>query len=178
LLVHPERLGQPGDALGEAPDGVDRSEAYAGSERQEVRRRTGSAGVAAHRRHGHLIAVLRGDLYRAALPDLLHRITVVRYSADRLLDETLPLAGLCSGYQNPLAHDTTHTGVEEVGARDRERLLARDLVDELDREPAVLPVPGDDFAVLALKTRHPEHLRLMERVPSSHVCDKLLPSHA
>ena len=37
--------------------------------------------------------------------------------------------------------------------------------------------PGDDLAVLALETRHPEHLRLPERVPRRHLRDELLPGH-
>jgi len=100
------------------------------------------------------------------------------HSADRLLDEALPLAGLCGGHEHPFAHHASHAGVEEVDAWDLECLLASYVVGELDRKSAVLPVAGDDLAVLALQTGHPEHLRLLERVPGGYVCGKLLPGHA
>ena len=99
-------------------------------------------------------------------------------SGECLLDEALPIAGLRRGHMDPLAHRPAHAGIEEIRARDRQRLLARRLVRELDREPAVLPVPGHDLAVLALEARHPEHLRLAQRVSCSNPLDELVPGHA
>jgi len=78
MLVYPERLESlgPDDAPGEPSDGVDRPEPSARCECQEVRRRAGSARVAAHGGHRRLIADFRGDLHRASLPDLLQGRTV------------------------------------------------------------------------------------------------------
>ena len=64
---------------------------------------------------------------------------------NRLLDETFPLAGLGGGNVHPLAHLPAHAWIEEVNVGKRERCLSSDLVDELDRDAAVLQNPATTF---------------------------------
>ena len=61
----------------ESAQAVDNGESRTACESEDVRCRACPAGVTADGSHRGLIPVLRGDLHRAALPDLLHARTLV-----------------------------------------------------------------------------------------------------